>query len=176
MHHPVPWFGNSTVELSIVLETLALLVGASVVILLLNRMMRSWLHPTGTRMGLRSDTIVSFARIITFLFWVVALLLILEMWGVSVGGMWTVLASTAALIGVGFLATWAIISNVTASVFLAVWRPFHLGDTVALLPENLKGNAIERNLMFTVLREESGSVLYIPNNLFFQKTFRVGNG
>jgi hypothetical protein len=26
------------------------------------------------------------------------------------------------------------------------------------------------------LREESGSVLYIPNNLFFQKTFRVGNG
>jgi len=27
--------------------------------------------------------------------------------------------------------------------------------------------------MFTVLREESGSVLQIPNNLFFQKMFRV---
>jgi len=27
--------------------------------------------------------------------------------------------------------------------------------------------------MFTILREESGIVLQIPNNLFFQKMFRV---
>ena len=32
----------------------------------------------------------------------------------------------------------------------------------------------DRNLMFTTLREESGNVLWIPNNLFFQKIFRVG--
>ena len=73
----------------------------------------------------------------------------------------------------GFLATWAMVSNVTASLFLTIWHPFRLGDTVELLPENLKGRAIDRNLMFTVLREESGSVLQVPNNLFFQKIFRV---
>jgi hypothetical protein len=32
---------------------------------------------------------------------------------------------------------------------------------------------IDRNLMFTVLREASGATLQIPNNLFFQKMFRI---
>ena len=59
---------------------------------------------------------------------------------------------------------------------LAIWRPFRLGDNVELLPENLKGRAIDRNLMFTVLREDSGALLQVPNNLFFQKMFRVHGG
>ena len=46
-------------------------------------------------------------------------------------------------------------------------------DTVELLPENLKGRAVDRNLMFTVLAEDDGSFLQVPNNLFFQKIFRV---
>jgi hypothetical protein len=29
--------------------------------------------------------------------------------------------------------------------------------------------------MFTVLREEGGSALHIPNNLFFQRIFRVSD-
>src|SRR6266550_2386113 len=108
--------------------------------------------------------------------WVLAALLVLNLWGVSVGGLWTLLASAIAVIGVGFLAVWTIVSNVTASFFITVWRPFKLGQTVELLPENLKGRVIDRNMMFTVLREEGGSILQIPNNLFFQKVFRVTDG
>ncbi len=88
-------------------------------------------------------------------------------------GVWTLLVSVATIIGVGFLATWTLISNFTASFFIAVWRPFHLGQVVEILPERLKGRIIDHNLMFTTLREESGSVIEIPNNLFFQRTFRV---
>ena len=61
----------------------------------------------------------------------------------------------------------------TASFFLTLWRPFHLGQTIEIIPENLSGRVSDRNLMFTTLREESGSILQIPNNLFFQKPFRV---
>jgi small-conductance mechanosensitive channel len=50
-----------------------------------------------------------------------------------------------------------------------------MGDTVEMLPENLKGRVIDRNLMFTILREPGGAALYVPNNLFFQKMFRVTN-
>jgi small-conductance mechanosensitive channel len=57
--------------------------------------------------------------------------------------------------------------------FITIWRPFHLGDNVELLPENLKGRVIDRNLMFTVLSEDSGATLLVANNLFFQKIFRV---
>jgi small-conductance mechanosensitive channel len=93
--------------------------------------------------------------------------------GVSIGGLWAVLVSAATVIGVGFLAVWTLISNITASFFITIWRPFRLGQFVEMLPENLKGRVVDRNLMFTVLREEHGSVLQIPNNLFFQKMFRV---
>jgi hypothetical protein len=41
----------------------------------------------------------------------------------------------ATVIGVGFLATWTMVSNVTASVFIGIWKPFHLDDTVEILPE-----------------------------------------
>ena len=109
--------------------------------------------------------------------WIVAVMLILNLWGISMSGLWTLLVSAAAVIGVGFLAVWAMISNITASLFLTIWRPFHLGQTVEILPEGVKGQAVSRDMMFTALREESGSTLQIPNNLFFQKMFRVsGNG
>jgi hypothetical protein len=39
----------------------------------------------------------------------------------------------------------------------------------------LKGRVIDRNLMFTVLRDERGFVLQVPNNTFFQKMFRVAD-
>jgi small-conductance mechanosensitive channel len=158
------------------LATFALLLCTALVIFLVDRLLRNLLAPAGARIGLRAETIVSFARAVSISLWVLALLLVLQLWGVGVGGLWTVLVSAATIVGVGFLATWAMVSNVTASLFLAIWRPFHLGDTVELLPENLKGRAIERNLMFTVLREDGGSILHVPNNLFFQKIFRVGGG
>jgi hypothetical protein len=80
------------------------------------------------------------------------------------------------VIGVGFLATWTMVSNVTATVFIAIWKPFHLGDTVEVLPEDLKGRAIDSNLMFVTLRDESGSFIQVPNNMFFRKLFRVRGG
>ena len=93
--------------------------------------------------------------------------------GLDVSGIWALLISAAAVIGVGFLAVWTIVSNITASLFLSVWRPFKLGQTVEVLPENLKGRVIDRNLMFTVLRDGEDRVLQVPNNFFFQKMFWV---
>ena len=48
-----------------------------------------------------------------------------------------------------------------------------MGHKVEMLPENRRGRVIDRNMMFTVLREEKGQVLQVPNNLLFQKIFRV---
>ena len=60
----------------------------------------------------------------------------------DVSGIWALLISAAAVIGVGFVAVWTIVSNITASPFLSVWRPFKLGQTVEVLPENLKARVI----------------------------------
>src|SRR5258708_6442798 len=170
------WLKQHDISLVPVVTTAALLVGASVVISLLKQLSRQWLSKLEARFRLSYETVLTLSRAITTALWLVVLTLILEIWGVGLGGIWTVAVSIATVIGVGFLATWTMVSNVTASVFIAVWKPFHLGDTVEVLPENLKGRVIDSNLMFVTVREDGGSVIRIPNNLFFQKMFRVGSG
>ncbi len=171
------WLRQNNVSFEMVSATIILLVATALVILLVNRIVLKLLRRFGGRLQVSHEASLIATRFIASVFWVIAAMLILNLWGVSVSGLWTLLVSTAAVIGVGFLAVWTMISNITASLFITIWRPFHMGQTVELLPENLKGRVIDRNMMFTVLREEGGSLLQIPNNLFFQKIFRVsGSG
>lgn len=167
------WLMRHNASLTIIAATAAILVAAIVINVLLNRLMERSLKGLEQRFALHYETLLTVTRIITGLFWLITSMLILSLWGVSVSGLWTLLVSAAAVIGVGFLAVWTMISNVTASLFITIWRPFQFGQTVELLPENLKGRVIGRNMMFTVLREGDGTLLHVPNNLFFQKIFRV---
>jgi small-conductance mechanosensitive channel len=176
MDHLLAWLEHWNVDFDTVLETAAVLVAAAIVILVVTRVIRQLLRRVEAWLSLPYEAVVTIMRIVTTVLWLLTGLLVLNVWGVKVGGLWTVLVSAATLIGVGFLATWAMVSNVTATFFITLWRPFQLGSTVEMLPENLKGRVVDRNLMFTVLREESGSVLHIPNNLFFQRIFRVSGG
>ncbi len=172
----VNWLDRHEVSLVPVLMTAVVLIGAAVVIMLLKRLLRSWLRRLQPRLNLPYETALTVTRVFTGTLWVIALMLALEIWGISLGGLWTLAVSAVTVVGVGFLATWTMISNVTASFFITIWRPFHLGDTVEVLPEGLKGRVIDRNLMFVAVREDDGAVIRIPNNLFFQKMFRVIDG
>jgi small-conductance mechanosensitive channel len=167
------WLKHYSLSFETAAATAALLIAAAAVILFLNRLISRSLQRLEQRLSIPYETLAGAARLVTAVLWLITALLILSLWGVSVSGLWTLLVSAAAVIGVGFLAVWTMISNVTASLFITIWRPFHLGHTVELLPENLKGRAIDRNMMYTIIREEGGALLHVPNNLFFQKMFRV---
>ncbi len=167
------WLAISSVSLELVLATVVILIAAFITVSLFNRLMAGSIRGLEQRLSLPEELLLGFTRVIKGFVWLIAAMLILSLWGVSVSGLWTLLVSAATIIGVGFLAVWAMISNATASLFITVWRPFQFGDTVELLPENFKGRVTGRNLMFTVLREENGARLHVPNNLFFQKIFRV---
>jgi small-conductance mechanosensitive channel len=173
MDNPLAWFDRHNVSVIAVLATIGVLIGAFVLSYLLRRRLQSSVRQLADRLRLPYETVLTVTRLLIGALWLIAAMLALEIWGVSVGGLWTLLASAAAIVGVGFLATWTMISNVTASFFLAFWRPFHLGDKIEMLPENLSGRVIDRNLMFVVVREDGGAVIQIPNNLFFQKIFKV---
>lgn len=164
---------QSNVDLATVLATFAVLAVAFAAILVTKRLLRQAIRRIEYYLPYEMLLVVS--RITVGALWVVTALLVLSLWGVSVDGLWTLLISVAAIIGVGFLAVWTMVSNITASLFIIIWRPYRLGQTIEVLPEGLKGRVIDRNLMFTVVRDEAGGVLQIPNNLFFQKIFRVSD-
>jgi small-conductance mechanosensitive channel len=175
MHPLIAWFDQANVSLPLLLATVALIVFALIAILALNRLLRGWLRRVEVTVPLSYETVLTLTRVVSGGLWLITALLVLNLWGISVGGLWTLLASAIAVIGVGFLAVWTMVSNVTASFFISLWRPFRLGQTVEILPEALKGRVIDRNLMFTVLRDEGGNLLQVPNNMFFQKMFRVSD-
>jgi small-conductance mechanosensitive channel len=170
------WLDQQHVNFPALVTSAAVLVIAALAIPLVKKLLRNWLISIETRLQLAEATVSAIIRIASIGLWLIAALLILEAWGIALAGVWGLLVSGIAVIGVGFLATWAIISNFTASLFLTIWRPFRLGDTVVILPENTAGRVTQYNLMFTVLREQDGSVVNVPNNLFFQKMFRVVSG
>jgi small-conductance mechanosensitive channel len=177
MRDPVQdWLQRADVSVETVLVTIVIVLAAWFIVALVNRVLRRGVWQAGRYLNLSYETSLMGARVVTASVWVIAVLVLLNLWGANVTGLWTLLISAAAVIGVGFLAVWTMVSNVTVSVFITIWRPFHLGDTIELLPENLKGRVIDRNMMFTAVRDETGCVLQIPNNLFFQKIFKVGGG
>lgn len=169
------WLDRHNINVVAVVGTVAILIAAAIVIVVLSRLLQRWLSYLQGRLHLTDETNLIISRIVVTALWTLTAFAVLNVWGIELGGVWAVLVSIITVIGVGFLATWTMISNFTASFFLALWRPFHLGQTVEVLPENLKGQVTTRNLMFTTLREEGGAVLQIPNNLFFQKMFRVSD-
>jgi len=169
----IKWLNQHNINAVKTIGSVALLLLASIVIPRLSRSLKQWLIHLESRLNVTGKTNSIINRVIVAALWTLTVFIVLDIWGIGLGGVWAVLVGVVTIIGVGFIATWAMTSNFTASFFLVLWRPFHVGQTVEIFPENLKGRVVARNLMFTTLSEDSGSVLQIPNSLFFQKIFRV---
>ena len=110
-------------------------------------------------------------KIVGATLWLLALLVLLGVWGIQANVLWAGLASVLAVAGVGLIATWAMVSNWTAWMLIVLTRPFHLGDKVQILPENLAGRVARQGLMFTELDQEDGGCVVVPNNFFFQRIY-----
>ncbi len=99
-------------------------------------------------------------------------LIIVALAGFQMDSLWTFLTAVLAMVAIGFVAVWSILSNVLATFVILIWRPFNVGEWVEVLPEGLEGQAIDINFLFTTLRSEEGKKIAVPNNLFAQKFIR----
>jgi small-conductance mechanosensitive channel len=101
-----------------------------------------------------------------------AAILVLTVFGFQLGGLWTLVTTVLAMIAIGFIAVWSMLSNTTATVLLLLLRPFQIGDDIEFAGEAVKGRVVDLNFFFTTLRDAEGGLLQIPNNMFFQKTLK----
>lgn len=121
----------------------------------------------------RADTSVPLQPIFTVLRWVgvlVVLGLVLERFGV---GIMTILTTTLAMVAIGFVAVWSLISHVLATFLLMLMKPFKVHDRVSFVGEEVDGRVVDLNLFFTTLRVAENEHIQVPNNMFFQKALRV---
>lgn len=113
----------------------------------------------------------------------VIILFSLGFFGVSVNTLWAALSGVLALVALGFVAVWSVLSNVLCSVLLIIFPPFRIGDEIEIQEPtanfSVKGKVVSINMLMTSLEvaEESptdsgGTVMRVPNNIFFQKYVR----
>lgn len=95
-------------------------------------------------------------------------LLILQAYGL-LQNVFVALGSLLALVAIGFVAVWSVLSNTLCSLILLIVRPFEVGDRLEFPPDDVSGKAVNFNLIYTTLRTDDGAFVHIPNNMFFQR-------
>lgn len=139
---------------------------------LLARLGRHYTLPAPIEMAIR--------RMSNFIIGAVALFAILQALKVEAGVLWTAFTGFAAVGAVAFFAAWSVLSNIFCTFLIFTTRPFRLGDQIELLENGekpgLKGVVTDINLIYTTLHEVGGPVegtlMQIPNSLFFQRGLR----
>jgi small-conductance mechanosensitive channel len=119
-------------------------------------------------------------KVVRWAYWLLALLFVLQQAGVDTQSLWTAITATAALVAVGFIAVWSVLSNLVSSLLILGARLFRPRDEIEVLDvggAGIRGRVLSVDLMFTLVEEQRGdgrqAVLKVPNNLFFQKVLRV---
>lgn len=153
---------------------------------LLQRLVRAMVRRLVVSRGLPPEMATVLRRVAATLLACAALLLVLERLGVSGTVLWTAFTGFAAVGAVAFFAAWSVLSNIFCTVLIFTSRPFRLHDYIEMLENGekpgLKGRVVDINLIYTTLQEvsadagEAGSVLQVPNSLFFQRTVRRWRG
>ncbi len=117
-------------------------------------------------------TVITLRRIARWTALAIVALVVLQRFGV-LENFWAVVTAGIALIGVGFIALWSVLSNVLCSLVLMITNPFRAGDRIELTAHQLRGRVANFNLIFTTLEDEEGARVLFPNNLVFQSPVRV---
>jgi len=147
---------------------------------LLQRLLRRVIYRIAARHSLPPEMSIGARRIGAFVIYGAAMLLILERMGVSGTVLWTAFTGFAAVGAVAFFAAWSVLSNIFCTLLIFTTRPFRLYDHIEILENGekpgLRGKVIDVNVIYTTLEEtgtvHTGTVLQVPNNLFFQRTVR----
>jgi len=131
------------------------------------------------RFGKTSSIDVNSRKIIFYLsnllFYILAFVGISLIWGVNLKDFSLFLSSVLAILGVGFVAQWSILSNLTASVILFFSHPLRLGDRIRVLDKDFDwtGKVEDISGFYLFMRTDDGRRITIPTNLVIQKGIEI---
>lgn len=121
---------------------------------------------------LRGRFVYRIARVFTLIFVTFALAYV---WGFDQEKLWVFVTGFLGLVAIGFFAVWSLLSNIIAGLFLFLSDPFKINDEIELPEVELGGKVRDIRPLFVMLEEDGGHVTFVPNNVFFQKSFRRFN-
>ncbi|WP_240467656.1 mechanosensitive ion channel family protein [Flagellimonas sp. HSM57] len=131
------------------------------------------------RFGRTSAINMNSRKIIFYLsnlfFYGLAIIVITLIWGVNLKEFTVFITSVSAILGIGFVAQWSILSNLTASVILFFSHPLRLGDRVRVMDKDFDwtGEVEDISGFYLFMRTDDGRKITIPTNLVIQKGIEI---
>ena len=131
------------------------------------------------KFGKNSSINMNSRKIIFYLsnlvFYGVAIIAVTLVWGVDLQEFSVFISSFLAIVGIGFVAQWSILSNLTASVILFFNHPLRLGDRVQVQDKDFDWTGIVEDIsgFYLFMRTDDGRKITIPTNLVIQKGIEI---
>ncbi|HEY0944374.1 MAG TPA: mechanosensitive ion channel family protein [Opitutaceae bacterium] len=147
---------------------IAVIVGGFVLSFLVRRLLKLLADKT----SLEPRDVAPFQHVLNWVIVGTAIVLLLAAFGFPIGGLWNSITAALALVAVGFIAVWSVLSNWLCTIVILLTRPFAIGDEIEFAGEQVRGRVENLNFIYTTLRCEDGSLMQIPNNMFFQKVLK----
>lgn len=150
-----------------ILETLILLA----CMFLINLGVRKWSYKIAGKFHLGIERRRITVRIFNFLTLLIAAISIMGIWGLDQKELFVFLTSALTVIGIGFFATWSILSNITSGILLYFNHPMHIGDYIKILDKEMpvEGKIKDISMFFMHIETNEGEDITIPNSVVIQK-------
>ncbi|WP_117885692.1 mechanosensitive ion channel domain-containing protein [Aureibaculum luteum] len=96
-------------------------------------------------------------------------------WGVDFRDFTVFISSFLAVLGVGFIAQWSILSNLTASVILFFNHPVRIGHRIRIIDKDYDwiGTVTDISGFFLFMKTDKGENITIPNSIVLQHGIEI---
>ena len=103
------------------------------------------------------------------------LIFLAGIWNIDRSQLMVFITSTITLVGVGFIAQWSILSNVTSSLILFFNHPMKLGQEISILDKeyDIHGTLIDISFFFMYIKTTDDDIITIPNSVVLSKVIKV---
>lgn len=154
-----------------ILETVIVLA----VLFLVNFGIRKWSFRIAEKFNLGIERRRITIRIVNLLILLVGTITIMGIWGLDQKQLFVFFTSTLTVLGVGFFATWSILSNITSGLLLYFNHPLHIGDHIKILDKEapVEGTLTDISMFFMHIETLTGEKITIPNSIATQKTISI---
>ena len=145
-----------------------------IIVVFLKVMITNSLRKIRIKFGFQKTRVIIINRIITFILYSTAIVIIAFIWGVDEKQLLVYISSFLTILGIAFFAQWSILSNITAGLILYINYPVKIGDSITVLEKdnNVSGEIRDIGAFFITLKTKEGELITMPNAMILQKNIR----
>ena len=111
-------------------------------------------------------------KIVNLFITLFALIFLAGIWNIDRSQLMVFITSTITLVGVGFIAQWSILANVTSSLILFFNHPMKLGQEIQILDKeyDIEGELTDISFFFMYIKTKENHLVTIPTSVVLAKT------